>query len=312
MFSKSQLWLPLMLFIAVLLLFGSCKKSTTTTLDDAVSAEDHSNMNAAINSASDDATNVAGGIPSFAGKTESSFSVCNATVDSTQLAAGIITVTFTGNACGGNISRSGQMVLTLHGYATGTRWKDQGAMLQIDFNAVKVTNVATGGSITLNGTHYLTNTTGGVAWKVINGAETGPVSHHHTATNFTITFDDGTQRTWSVDRVRTYTNPGNAPTITVSSDNTVGSDAHVDAWGTNRKGDAFVSQIVSPIVANQTCGWYKPTSGDFTHHVANRSVDILYGVDSNGNPVTSGCGWGYKVTYEVNGRSRTKLVSYWF
>jgi hypothetical protein len=309
---KKQLFtLPLMLVAALMLMLSACKKDDNT--DDSVSAEDHANVSNSLNASTDDAANIAGGIQTLSGKTDGYISICGATIDSSQKSSGIITVTYAAAGCGNGINRTGTVTLTLQNYVSGTRWKDAGAVLQIDYNNLLITNVVTGAHITLNGTHYLTNETGGLAWRIMDGLDVGTVTHRHTATNFTLTFADGSVRTWSVNRLRTFTNNGSVKTVTVSSDHTENGVANADAWGTNRKGDAFVNAIITPISSNSTCGYYHPTVGEFTHKVANRMVDILYGVDANGNPVSgTNCAYGLKITYTKNTLTKTKIVSYWF
>ena len=308
--------LPFLLMVIAVLAISSCKKENTT--DDSASAEDQSSVSSSLNASTDDAANAVGGIQTLSGKTDGLINICGATIDSTNKANGVIVITFSGNDCSGHVSRTGSVTATLENYASGTRWKDAGAVLQLAFDNVKITNNVSGAYHTLNGTHTLTNVTGGLAWRVVDGLDQGTVTHRHQATNFTLTFADGTVRTWSVDRLRTFTNNGTVRTVTVSSDHSENGVANVDAWGTNRKGDIFTNAITTPITvtsANASCSlnWFnKPASGEFTHHVANRSLDILYGVDANGIPLASGCPFGYKITFTKGGQTKTKINSYWF
>lgn len=315
---KNQiLRLPLLMVAFAVLTLSSCRKENSN--DDSLSGEDQSSVSSSLNSSTDDAANAVGGIQALSGKTEGLINICGATIDSSNKANGVIVVTFNGNDCSGKVTRSGSITATLENYAGGTRWKDAGAVLQLVFDNVKITNNVSGAYHTLNGTHTLTNVTGGLAWRIVDGLDVGTVTHRHQATNFTLTFADGSVRTWSVDRLRTFTNDGTVRTVSVSSDHSENGVANADAWGTNRKGDSFVNAIVSPITvtsANASCSlnWFnKPATGEFTHHVANRSIDILFGVDANGTPVASGtCPFGYKITFTRLGQTKTKINSYWF
>jgi hypothetical protein len=309
--KKKIVSLSLMSVALLLLMFTSCKK-VTDDVDDSVSAEDNSSVSEGMNSATDDVANVVGGIPSLSGKTDGFGQLCGATIDSSQKTNGIIVITFNGNDCSGRISRTGSVTATIQNFVSGTRWRDAGAVLDLDFSNVVITRIATGGHFTLNGRHTLTNETGGLAWRILNGLDAGTVRHRHTASSFQLTFADGTQRTWNVNRLRTFTNIGGVRTVTLSSDHTENGVSNADAWGTNRRGDAFVSAIVTPISSNSICGWYKPTVGEATHTVANRSVDVLFGVDVTGNPISQGCAYGFKITYTKLNRTRTRVVSYWF
>jgi hypothetical protein len=309
--------LPFLLIVLAVLALTSCRKQDN--IDDSISAEDESSVSSSLNSTTDDAANAVGEIQALSGKTDGLMGFCGATIDSSQKMNGIIVITFNGNDCSGRVSRTGSITATLENYANGTRWRDQGAVLHLAFSDVRITSIATGAYCTLNGTHTLTNETGGLAWRVANGLDQGTVTRRHTATDFSVTYADGSQRTWSVNRLRTFTNDGTTRTVTVSSDHTEGGVAYADAWGTNRNGASFVNAIVSPITvtsANSQCpgNWFnRPASGEVTHSVGIRSVAVQFGVDANGDAVSNGtCPYGFEITFTKNGHSRTKVVSYWF
>lgn len=308
---KKQLQtLPLLLIATAVLFFTSCQKESNLLSDDSYSAEDNSDASSALNSSIDDAGNVADGVEALSGKTDGLISVCGADIDTTLKSQGIVVVIYNGTPCNG-LKRTGTLTLTLQGYSIGTRWKDQGAVLELDFDSVVVSK-PNGKSVTLNGVHYLTNETGGKPGRVMSGLDPGPVTIRHTATNFTLTLANGAQRTWSVNRLRTYIFANNVKTITLSSDHTENGVANADAWGTNRNGASFINSIVSPIEANNVCGWYKPIQGEVNHTVGNRTVNVLFGVDASGNPINSGCAYGFKITFTRNGVVKTRIVSYWF
>ncbi len=311
--KKKLFQLSLLLAAFAVLTLGSCKK--TDDADDSISAEDASNVSSTLNSATDDATNAASGIQSFSGKTEGAMQLCGATVDTTNLHTdGSVLITFNGQDCSGRISRTGTITATIANYTSGTRWKDAGAVLTLVFNAVTVTNLNTNKTVVLNGTHVHTNVSGGLAWKIMNNMETGTVTHHHTASNFSLTFDDGTSRIWSVDRTRTFSNVGGVQSVTISSDHSEGGVSNVDAWGTNRLGTAFTNQITTPIVASTTCGLNKPTQGEVTHHVGSKNIAVVLGVNASGTAYDGNCSnlYGFKVTHTRNGHERSRVVSYWF
>src|ERR1019366_1598986 len=271
-----QIIVALILSFAIGAVFtlDSCKKAATKTTDDSPGAEDASNVTNALNSTNDDVTNAASTNASISGKTAGFETLCGVlvTVDSVN---GTITLTYSGADCNNIVKRQGTVTVTLLGYTIGARWKSAGATLQIAYNNLVITNIASGASFTLNGTHYLTNVNGGFAYKMLDGTATGPVAHKHVSDNFTVTFANGT-RTWSVRRTRTFAGTAGigVKTVTLSGDTTVNGDSHVEIWGTNRNGDAFESALITPIVSNSTCGYYHPVSGEYTHFVANRSVDI--------------------------------------
>lgn len=307
--------MPLLLAVGLALTFTSCKKEKET-IDDSISAEDLSNANASFNSTTDDAANVIGAYPALSGKTDGAMQSCGFTVDTTNKNQGILVINYNGSSCG-DISITGSLKLTLQGYPD-VRWKDAGAVLKLDYDNVRVTNNRTSGYFTLNGTHTLTNVTGGLAWKILQ-TEQGTVIHRHQANGFTLTFADGSIRTWSVNRLRTFNNNGSVYTVTVSSDHTEGGVDNADVWGSNRNGLSFTNSIPEDITvtsANMQCGglWYnRPAAGKYKHEVGNRSVEVQFGVNASGDVVAAGtCPFGYKITYTRNNRSATKVVSYWF
>jgi hypothetical protein len=309
--KKKFLKLSIMMTATFMLMLSACKKEDTT--DNSISAEDNSSVSSGLNSTTDDAANAVGGIQALSGKTEGFAHLCGASIDSSQKANGIIMVTFNGTDCSNRVTRSGSITATLDNYASGTRWADAGAVLHLQFNNVVITNSANGNSFTLSGTHTLTNVTGGLAWRIMDGLDAGIVTHRHEANNFQLTFPDGSQRTWSVNRLRTFSNVGGVRTITISSDHSENGTVNADSWGTNRRGDAFVNAIVTPVSSNSVCGWYKPTTGEVTHVVNSRSLDVLFGVNAAGDPITAGvCAYGFKITFTRNSRTRTRVVSYWF
>jgi len=299
--------MPILFAIAIVLV-SSCRKDNSSS-DESISAEDSGNVTSALNSSTDDAANAVGGINSLSGKTDGALSICGYTIDSTQKPSGIITINFDGTTCN-NVSKTGSIVATLENYTGGTRWKDVGAVLKLEFQNVKVTKISSGKSLTLSGTHYITNTTGGVAWKVLQGLATSTVTHKHVADNFTITFDDGTQRVWSVRRSRTFSVSGQVISVTVTGDTTTNGEANVEAWGTNRKGNTFTTSVTTAISSNNTCGYYKPVTGELNHIVSNKSMNVLLGVDASGTQVSGSCPYGVKITYTGPNKTLTRVLAY--
>ncbi len=307
--------LALSLFVVTgtIITLTGCKKAATATTNDSTSAADASNVSNGMNATNDDATNAASTNSNFSGKTEGFELLCGAlaTYDSVN---GIITLTYSGNECLGLIKRVGTVTITLVDYAQGARWKSAGATMQIAYNNLVITNIISGASYTFNGTHYLTNVTGGLAYQILDGTVAGTVKHKHVA-NFTVTFSNGQQRSWSIRSSRTFTGlgAGTVRTITLTGDTMINGNNNVEIWGTNINGDDFASSLITPVVSDNICGYYHPTTGEYTHFVANRTVDILFGVDAAGNPATGIlCPYGFKITYTAGGNAKTLIAPYWF
>jgi hypothetical protein len=309
--KKTILYLPFLLATIALMMLSSCRKDDSG--DDSLSAEDNGTVSSAMNSVADDAVNAASAT-SLSGKTDGAGPwkyLCGVTIDSLAGGAGTVVMHYSGAGCNSAVTRTGTVTVTLLGYANGVRWAQPGATLKIDFTNCTVTKG--GNSFTFNGTHYITNTLGGLAWQVLDGSAPGPVTHKHSGDNFTLTFPNGTQRTWSIRRSRTFQHSGSVTTITLTGDTTINGVANADAWGSNRNGNTFTSALVSPIVSNSTCGFYKPVSGEFSHAVNGKSIDVLFGVDAQGTQVSSGCAYGFKLTFTgKRNRTETRVVSYWW
>ena len=311
--KRTQIGLVIIALVMVLG-FSSCKKADAT--GDIASPTDHSNVSSHMNASIDDAANVAGNSGSLAGKTYGPWVLVGATLDSINISQGIITISYDGTTIvDGKFTRTGTVRLQLENFATGTHWIDQGAKLDLTFTAVKYTNVYTSAVYQYDGTQQITNVTGGLAWKLLAGLQTGTITHRHTGTNITVKFPDGSQRAWNFNRLRTFSNDGATVSVAVSADQTEGGYNNVDAWGTNRKGNAFYNQIVTPIVFTNNCNsnYRDPVSGEDKHYVGGFTLDILFGVNAAGVVTTACPDYGFKVTFtNRRGQSESTVIRYWY
>jgi hypothetical protein len=305
--------LSLCLFIAGAISLNSCSKAGETA-DDSVSAKDNNSISNAINATSDDAAAAAGQVKSFSGKTDgwwNSAVLCGVTlVDTVGAGPGKISITYDGSTTCNGVIRSGTITVQNN---SGIRWNTAGSQLTITITNLKVTDPRTLGSFTINGTHTITNKTGGLAWEVV--AQLVPsgttVTHRNQSSNMTITFADGSQRSWNVDRDRSWNLTGSTVTVTLSSENT----NNEDSWGTNRYGTAFTNQITENISANNnnlSCIW-RPYTGKIVHKIANRAVTVTFGTDASGTPMGSPttCADGYYITYTRGNKTAYAFVPYW-
>lgn len=308
--------LCLSLSLGTILTINSCKKATTNTTDDSTSTLDNNSVSNAVNATTDDAAAAAGEVKSFSGKTEAHWwntaVLCGASaVDTGTPGNHLITITYDGTSTCNGITRSGTVTVS---NTSGIPWKNAGAIIQVTFTNLKITDLVTNSSYTLNGTHTITNETGGLAWRVIAELDQNTtVTHRHQSSDMTVTFDDGSQRTWNVDRTRSWSSSTsgsvNTITVTVSSEN----GGSIDSWGTNRNGKTFTNVINSPISANNnaSCTW-KPYTGKTTHTVDNRTATILYGTNSSGQQIGSAttCGDGFYVTFTKGTRTTSVFKQY--
>jgi hypothetical protein len=307
-----------------ILTLTSCKKATTASAaDSSVSAQDVSAVTTGVNTSSDDAAAAAGQVKNFSGKTDGGpwwtvtgfpTILCGATtVDSGTAADHTIRITYDGTSNCNGIIRNGTITIQ---NTNGIKWDSIGAELTISYDNLQVTDVESNNTYKINGTHKITNERGGLAWKVVAGLSSGPVSHRNTSSNMSITFPDGSQRTWTVDRTRTWTASTSLsnPTVTVS----IKSEAsgNVSETGTNRFGETFTNTIISPVSANSNCA-YRPYTGEIQHQVNNKTVTVLFGTNPSGTALNDPayCGsygtYGFYITYSNGTRTIPRFVSYW-
>lgn len=310
--------LALSVAIGSVITLNSCKKNNSTVADDSVSAKDNTSISNAVNASTDDAASAAGQVQSFSGKTEGWWLgavFCGVSVvDSGTAGNRLITITYDSTTTCNGIIRSGTITVQ---NASGIAWKEANSIITVTYNNLKITDPNTGSSYTLSGHNTLTKETAGLAWQVLYG--TAPANTTVTRRNqgdLTVTFDDGSARTWTVDRTRSWSNVGGPIAVTVSAE----ASGNIDVTGTNRYGLPFTNAITTPIVANNQpgCIW-RPYNGQSVHTAVRRTTTVQYGADRAGAHVgtATACGngsdgYGLYITYtKANGASGNAFVPYW-
>ncbi len=295
--------LGLVTMVVAGLTLGSCKKSdddddTEDGTEQSEMSGDESTHNNELESSLNEADAVAGASGFGKGAT-----VSGATIDdSTFIGSKKIVITYNGLSGDGLRMRTGEVTMQL---ITGTKWSDAGAVMKIDAKDLRITKQSSGKSIVINGTHYITNVSGGRAWL-------NPSVTHKVRGNTEVAFDNGTKRSWQVARVRTFTNNSGVLTATIAGDTTINGYSNVVVWGTNRRGISFYTQITQPIVFNSICT-NRPISGIKIHNGLSKAITVTFGVDVAGNPTTggSGCPYGLKINWQDRkNNTRTAVISY--
>lgn len=294
--------------VSLSMVFTSCRKremeenERSETMN--IQAEDSQLQSAAADEAYTDADNSVSAARNIAGDPTTNQPVnpttynwpCDAVVDSSQIQQGIIILNFNGSGCNGKI-RNGQMKFTLMNYSNGSRWRDAGAQLDIDFINFKVTR--NGKNVVINGTHHLVNETGGLITDL--GPEKSTIIRTVNSSNMSVTFDDNSTRNWSVSKRRTWEYNGGNTKLSVTG----------EANGTNRKGKEFITRSAEPVVCLKNCGWHRPVSGVLTHEVEGRTGTVTLGTDSGGNPDPNNCPGYFKVDITgKKGKHREKIIAY--
>jgi hypothetical protein len=291
----------------------SCKKSSTAA-DDSISTKDANSISNGMSSTSDDAASAAGQVSSYKSLMGLNNSGGNLLVGATitdTSSTGIV-ITYDGSTACNGIVRSGTVTITNTG---GIPWHEAGAQLTVTYDNVTFYDQITQYTYKLNGSHTITNVTGGLAWKVAAGlAPNTTVTHQIKSSNMSITFPNGvTQTNWTVNRIRSWTSTGTLITVTLSGSSATG---NVTETGTNRFGDQFINTISSPIMGNSGCLW-RPYTGTWTHQVSTRTATVQFGSNLSGQIVGSATtcpaslDYGYYITYTNGSTTLYKFVPYW-
>ena len=202
-------------------------------------------------------------------------------------------------------------------------WHTPGAQIISQYNYT-ITN-SNGKKMTLVGFDTITNVNGDNLFYLINGTNgctSLTTTHVGTAT---VTFDDGSVRTWhhSRQKVRTYSTPGSfggVITATITGTKNVLTYTGIEAWGTNRNGELFYGQIpaASPLIYGYTvgsstsCTHFWPYSGVYIHQNILSGLKVTFGVGSNGailNPIEP-CPYGVKLDWTYLSASKEVIVAY--
>lgn len=231
--------------------------------------------------------------------------ICDATVAVDLLSnPQTITITYNGAGCLGNRTRKGEIVLSA---PQGTQWKNAGASVKITFKDFKITRNSDKKSVTINGEQTYTNTSGGLLLKL---ASLEAITHTVTSNGLSVTFDNGSKRSWQVAQQRVFTyNKGIV--ITVLGMHTEGNNTQIAVWGTNRFGVAFATSITEPLIIRQDCN-FRLTGGAVKHTVGSAAATATFGLDAAGNPVSCPAGnYYYKLVWTgPNGNAVTAILAY--
>ncbi len=316
------------------LLFTACKKSssdstsTTSGTDLQTQSDDEARVSTESNASFDDANTaminassvtgasflpgprfgvaVDGGNGSAGGWANT---LCNATVtiDSVDNPR-TITITYNGKTADSLRSRTGSIVISI---AQAVNWSDAGAVVTVNFNSVAITRLADNKTITFNGTHTYTNVSGGSLSSLTSDASTS-ITHTISSSNMSITFDNGTTRTWNVARQRVFSYNGGI-VVTQTGTYSTSTLQGISEWGTNRFGNSFTAQITSPLVVSQSCG-FQLTSG--THVLTNAAgvLTLTYGLNATGTATScpvAGSNYYFQLVWAgAGGKTYTFILPY--
>lgn len=292
------------------LLFTSCKKDNNQSADNSseinTQSDDQSRVSTETDAVSNDVNTSIEASGSVGGRMDGTI-ICDAAVVVDSVSSPKkITITYNGSNCAGSRTRSGVVVVTL---PVDKKWKDAGAAITVSYQNLKITRVRDNKSITINGTHTITNVSGGLLINLPNIPK--GITHTITSSNMSLTFDDGSTRTWQVARQRVFTY-SNGIVITETGTHTDGANTGIEEWGTTRFGNTFTNAVVTPLIVRQDCS-FRLTSGVLQHTSVLATTTITFGLDVNG-AVTSCPGTGtyyFKAVWTgANGKTVTVIYPY--
>lgn len=308
--------------LASTLAFTSCKKKQAFKNEDGQASADNRTVQSENDAAVNDVNTEISNNSLLRGRTSGATSIqrvlgITATgynVDTTGIHQGTIKINYDGTTIN-NRSRTGSIRLTIQNYAQGKRWKDAGCVLQVDYLSYKITRASDSKSVQFNGTQLLTNITGDGWWELLVTKTKSSIATSVTGTNLNVLFDDGKTAVYNINRKFTYTYPNNILTCTGEGIGSADGLSSLENYGTTRDGDAFTSQVSTPIVWNFTCGWWAPIQGKAVIKVDSKdfSLDCTFGVDASGNPVSVGanqCPYGWKVEWSYKNKTSKKIFGY--
>ncbi len=298
--------------IMIASLASSCTKVTVANLAPVVDA---TNVGMQMDVAMEDVANVVGRSV-LSGSTATIDTVIGGTVDTSQIANGIITINYDGTTTvSSRFIRGGSMTIKLVNYPS-THWADPNAVLDVHFNALKFTNVASNGAYTYNGSNTLTNMSGGLSYQILAAPTTNVIHYRHVSSADSITFPDGSLLIWNINRIRTYTNNSATPQITVSSDQTINGNSGTEIWGTSRQGYQFYYCTSTGAFFNSTIcnsNFLDPASGTDRLFTQTFNIRITFGTNSSGGLVYNTCPWGYQTDYQNSiDQANFSAYQYWY
>lgn len=288
--------------LAVITTFSSCKKESSKddnqTPDPAVEVAAHSDDENSVSDGMDAIANDVNAAVEYStdfngGRMMPAPSMCNADAEvDTFSSPKKITITYNGVNCFGTHTRNGVVVITM---PHGTRWRDAGATLAINYQNLVIKRVSDNKSIRINGTQSYTNVTGGLLF-TLSGVNT--IIHTVTSDGMTIKFNDNSERTWKVSRKRTFTYD-NGIVLSVSGTHTEGNNTQIAEWGLNRFGKPFTTSITQPLVVRQDCN-FRLTSGQVKHE-GFATATATFGLNASGNPTSCPVASPYYLKLEWTG-----------
>jgi uncharacterized Zn-binding protein involved in type VI secretion len=310
----------LLLLLCLTLSLGACKKDKTegpeSTQADANSlklAEDNNDLKAEGDQANTDVTDALENFTSINGRkaaTEANKIVCGCTIDS--IGAKTIRLSYDGaTPCGSpSRTRAGKITAQL---IQGNRWANQGAVLKITFDQYTVTRLKDNVSWTFVGDKYYTNVNGTNWSRFLLSLDS--LLFRERAKDLLILHGSGATTTYNIARITSWkkVKESNRDFIQLAAlgDTSINGLQNVDTWGVSRFGKSFTNHYKTRWVSDTYCQIWRPRAGEIEHRSDGNTVNLIMGVNQEGNPSTLDCAYGWKLSWNLaNGNSGSKIFSY--
>jgi hypothetical protein len=281
---KKQLFGFSLMALSIALALTSCQKAAEKdedhNLEASAQSDDQSQFSAQIETVANEASAIIETTGSLAARGFDVQSlVCNADfIADSSNALRVVTINYHGVDCFNQYSRTGVVVVSI---PAGVHWKNAGAAINITYQNLVITRIFDNKSITINGTHVITNVSGGLIYQL---GSLNSITHTITSNGMSITFANNNQRTWQVARQRVFTYD-NGIVVTTTGIHSEGSVTNIAEWGTNRFGNSFTSSITAPLVVRQDCN-FRLVSGQIKHAVPLFTATATFGLNSQGAPTS--------------------------
>ncbi len=311
-------------FLAAILMtiaVSACKKthdyvlvtSTDDTATQSIIAADELELNRELDQGVNDAL-AASAISTLAGgdsaATHNLFAIAHAVIDtsgiSTNNPTGLIKITYYGKNEDGTQARTGEIDIQ-HAVMSGqvVPWKTPGAGATITFKQYEIVYLNfVNRSLWLNGTCTVTNVTGGLLKNIANPLLVpGDSLVDRVKAHVTFTHNDNVSviktNTWDFNRLRIFNTVDTTIMLSVKGDTSVHNIANTASWGMTTSGQDFTTGITTPTVQKilKSGFVYNPLKGVKVIHDIAEPMTVTYGVDQQGNPVSNGAPYGYKITW---------------
>jgi hypothetical protein len=212
----------------------------------------------------------------------------------------LVTMQYDGTTCDGLRARLGTIFIYVN---PGTSFSNANDTIGVNFDNFKTYWLADDDSVTLNGTFYLVDSTGGNL--ATFNAASQPIVQQIIGVNINVLFENQTTGNWQIGRRRTYTyNSGLV--ITTTGIDTASGFQSVTEYGGNRYGNGFITSVTTPLVVSQGCSWRITAGQEQLVNPAGTTI-LTFAVDSLGNRVTgcpaNGTNYYYKASWTGTGEA---------